>query len=222
MGTMFKLSLAIALSTALMGISAAAAPKPASIPLGVIVQADTGSYGADLTAVGATVYDGDTLETNKGSLRVRMGGPQIFLRSNTASQVRGIANGFSASLLHGTVVASSAAGETFQILADGAVIRPAASQQATVAQISMVSPTEALVTSSRGALEITMGDEVKTVEEGKSYRMEVAPEEASADPQQRGPYHTARNRFVLIAILAISAATGVGIWRVLESPSSER
>jgi hypothetical protein len=215
--TMFRSGLVMVLSTALIAIATPASPaKPASIPLGVVLQADTTATSTDLKSVGATVYDGETLETETGSLRVRLGGPQMFLRSNTMSQVHGVANGFSASLMRGTVVASSAAGETFQILANGAIIRPVGSQP-TVAQVSMLSSTAAVITSTRGALEVSMGDEVKTIEEGRSYRMEVEAEEAASSPQ-RGPYHTARNRFILIAIIAVAVGTGIGIWRVLESP----
>ena len=80
---------------------------------------------------------------------------------------------------------SSDLGQTFQLIADGATIRPAGTQ-ATVAQITRVSPTELLLNSTRGALEITMGDEVKTIEAGTAYRLEVEDDDSGPPAQGDG------------------------------------
>jgi hypothetical protein len=215
---LLKPGLVTVLGLVLAGVSAmAATPNPASAPLGVIVQADRAASGVDTTYSGSTVYDGDRLETtDKGTLRARLGGPELFLRASTTAQVHGLANGFSADLSRGTVVASSAEGQTFQLVANGATIRPANSQP-TVAQVTFVSSKELMLTSTRGALLVSMGDEVKTVETGKSYRMEI---DTDPGPQRAGggPYHPARNRFLLFLILGVSAGTGIGVWRALISP----
>jgi hypothetical protein len=203
--TLLKYGAVIVMSIALGGLPVSA--TPATAPLGVIVTAQ-GPNGLDLTSTGSTVYEGDRLETGgNGTLRARLGGAQLFLSKGTTAQVHGLGSGFSASLLRGTVVASSAQGESFRVLANGAAIRPADSQPA-VAQVTWLSPHQLLLTSRRGTLEISMGDEVKTIEEGASYRMEI---EAEADPQQ--PSHMARNRFLVIAVLGVSAAVGIGVWR---------
>jgi hypothetical protein len=200
----------------------AAPANPASAPLGVVLQADHAQVGADLTAGGATVYDGDRLQTQEmGTMRATLGGSQLYLRNGTAALVHGLANGFSADLTSGTVVVSSTEGQTFQLLADGATIRPVGTQPV-VAQVTRISASVLQLSSSRGSLEVTMGDEVKTVEAGSSYRLEVAPDAASSDPgpQGNGPYHTARNHFIWIAIIGVSAAAGIGVWRALVSPSA--
>lgn len=223
MHTLLKASLVGFLSVALVGAPAMAAPaSPASAPLGVVLQADRAQVGADVTSGGATIYDGDRLQTQvEGTLRATLGGPQLYLRNNTIAQVHGLPNGFSADLTSGTVVVSSSEGQTFQLLADGAVIRPVGTQPV-VAQVVRVSANELRLSSSRGALAVTMGDEVRTVEAGTSYRMEVAPDTDASDPgpQGSGPYHTARNRFLWIAIAGVSAAAAVGVWRALVSPSA--
>jgi hypothetical protein len=210
----------VILSAAVVGTPAFASPaNPASAPLGVILQADNAQVGADITAGGATIYDGDRLQTESGgTLRAQLGGPQMYLRQNTSALVHGFPKGFSANLGTGTVVVSAIQGQTFQLIADGATIRPAG-QQGAVAQITVVSANEVLLTSTRGALEITMGDEVKTIDSGTSYRMEVEADEADPGAQPQGPYHTARNRFVLWAIIGVSVATGIIVWRALMSPS---
>jgi hypothetical protein len=219
--TLYKTSLIVFLSTALVGAPAMAAPaSPASAPLGVVLQADRAQVGADVTSGGATIYDGDRLQTmGDGTLRASLGGPQLYLRNGTAAQVHVLPNGFSADLATGTVVVSSTEGQTFQLLADGAIIRPVGTQPV-VAQVTRVSATELRLSSSRGALQVTMGDEVKTVEAGGSYRMEIEADSSDPSPQGNGPYHTARNRFVWVAIIGVSAAAAVGVWRALVSPSA--
>jgi len=102
------------------------------------------------------------------------------------------------------------------------VIRPASSG-VTVAQVTKVNENQLLLTSTRGPLEISMGDEVKTIDAGTSYRMEISSADTAgpATPPQRrggGPLHTASNHFVLIAIVLVGVAAGVGIWRALVSP----
>ena len=65
-----------------------------------------------------------------------------------------------------------------------------------------------------------MGDEVKTVEAGSSYRLEVESEDPGPGPNPQSPHATARNRFLWIAIPVIGAVTGVVIWRALVSPTA--
>ena len=219
MRTQLNLGLAITLSVALVGAPAMAAPaNPASAPLGVVLQAEHAQLGADATSGGATVYDGDRLQTTwTGNLRASLGGPQIYLKQNTVAEVHGLSNGFSADLTSGTVVVSSKEGQTFQLLANGAIIRPSGTEPV-VAQVTRSSANELLISTNRGALQVVMGDEVKIVEPGGSYRMEVESEASDPGPQGSGPYHTARNRFIWIAIAGVSAATGIGVWRALCSP----
>lgn len=210
------------LSALMVGSPALAAPASSpSAPLGVVLASENAHVGAGVTTSGATIYDGDRLTTPADStLRVRLGSGQIVLRQNSTADVHAFPNGFSANLDYGTVVVSSAEGQTFQLIADGATIRPATAEP-TSGQISMISPTELVLTGTRGVLKVTMGDEVKTVEAGSSYRLEVEPDPAAdpaAQPQVATP--TARNHFLWIAIPVVAAVTGIVIWRALVSPSA--
>jgi hypothetical protein len=224
--TLFRTSLILVMGAALAGIPALAMPaNPASAPLGVVLQAERAKAGVDITSEGATIYEGDRLETlEDGSLRARLGGSQIYLRRDTSTEVHGLSNGFSASLLYGTVVVSSPEGQTFRLLASGATIRPAGTQ-ATVAQVTWVNANELLLTSTRGALEVSLGEEVKTIEAGSSYRMEMQDDVGQGPQGQqgsgRGPVHTGRRRRALFFLIGgvIAAGTGIGIWRALMSPS---
>jgi hypothetical protein len=221
--TFFSAVLIGILSLMLVEAPVMAAPANApSAPLGVVVSAENSNVGAGANMTGATVYDGDHLQTPPNStLRVRLGSGQMVLRQNSAADVHALPKGFSANLSAGTVVVSSPAGQTFQVLADGATIRPA-NDQATSGQISMITPTELVLTGTRGTMLVSMGEEVKTLEAGSSYRLEVESDPApspSADPQGN-PQPTAHNHFLWIAIPVIAAVTGIIIWRALVSPNA--
>jgi hypothetical protein len=217
---LFTAVLITALSLVLIEAPVMAAPASSpSAPLGVVVAAENANVGAGVTTSGATIYDGDRLQTPANStLRVRLGSGQIVLRQNTIADVHTFPNGFSADLDAGTVVVSSAAGQTFQVIADGATVRPANAQPAS-GQISMISATELVLTGTRGTLEVSMGDEVRTLEAGSSYRLEVQPER-DPGPNPQAPHATARNRFLWIAIPVIAAVTAVVVWRALVSPTT--
>jgi hypothetical protein len=205
-------------SSALVGMPASASPtSPASAPLGFVMQAANPQYGVDVPSSGATVYDGDRLQTGAGTLRVRLGGPQMYMSENTTAQVHGLPKGFSADLGAGSVVVSSTQGQNFQLVADGVSIRPADAQGA-VAQVTRVNSNELLLSSTRGSIEVSMGDESKTIEAGSSYRVEVEPEDASP---QGGPVHTGHShRLLFYTIVAgIAVGTAILIWRATESPS---
>ena len=216
--TLFMTCLVVVLSAALVGIPAMAMPaNPASAPLGSVLQAERAHAGADIASGGATIYDGDRLATQEdGTLRVRLGGSQMYLRPSTMAEVHGLSNGYSASLLQGTVIASSPEGQTFQLLANGATIRPLGTH-ATVAQVTWVNSNELLLSSKLGAIQVSLEGDVKTIEAGNSFRMEIQPEDAG--PQGSGaPTHGGRNHAVYFWIIAIAAGTGIGVWRALVSP----
>ena len=221
MRILFTGFLVATVSLVLIGKPVEAVPASSpTAPLGVVLAAENASVGAGVTTSGATIYDGDRLATPANStLRVKLGSGQMVLRQNTTTDVHSFPNGFSANLEIGTVVVSSAEGQTFQLIADGATIRPA-NEQPTSGQISKISATELILTSTRGTLLVTMGEEVKTLEAGSSYRLEVEPEDPGPSPNPQVPRATARNRFLWIAIPVVAAATGVVIWRALVSPTT--
>lgn len=221
MRTFFTAVLIAVLTLLLVQSSTMAAPGSSpSVPLGVVVSSENSNYGAAVTTSGSTIYDGDHLQTQpNATIRVKLGSGQLILRQSTIADVHAFPNGFSANLDNGTVVVSSPEGQTFQLVADGATVRPATSQ-ATSGQISMISPNELILTGIRGTLEVSMGDEVKTVEAGSSYRLEVEPDEAEPTSSGQSPRPTGRNRFLFILIPAVAAVAGIIIWRALVSPTT--
>jgi hypothetical protein len=194
------------------GVSA----NPASIPLGSVLDAERAQLGADITFGGATIYDGDRLETQEdGILRVRLGKSQMELRPSTTVEVHRLPNGYVASLFRGTVIASSPPGQTFQLLANGATIRPVGTQ-ATAARVTWVNSDELVLTSSLGAIQVLYDGNAKTIDAGSSVRMEIQTE-ASDPPSHTGQRSHKGVRYFLT--VAAPVGTAIGIWRALESPS---
>jgi hypothetical protein len=214
---LIKIVLFAVLSITLLEIPATGVPaNPASIPLGSVLQAQSVHSGADLTSVGATIYDGDRLETPEdGILRVRLRNSQLYLQQSTTVEVHGLANGYVASLFRGTVIASSPSGQTFQLLANGATIRPIG-MQATAAGVTWVNSHELLLTSKLGAIQLLYEGDIKTIEAGNSVRMEIQPE---APGPASSPGQPGKKRARYFWIVAASVGMAIAIWRALESPN---
>ena len=219
MRNLTKLGIFAVLALAVVVIPAAAVPAPVA-SMGVVLQADHANLNGSPALDRATIFSGDTLSTdNAGGVRAQFGSSQIYLYSNSNVAVSHTANGFSADLKGGSVLLSSAAGETFMVLADGAVVQPKANQKS-VAQISWVSPTELMLTSRQGDLQVTMGDETRTVNEGASYRMMIAPASQPGSKPAAQAGGTGATAFTLVAVGVVGAGTGVALWRAFESTSS--
>jgi hypothetical protein len=205
-------------SPAMVAPAGAVAP-----PLGVILQAERARVGTNPAASGTTVFDGDLLETGAaGLLQARFGSSQAYLMAGTSAVVHQAPSGFAADLTTGTVVLSSGQGQKFRLVSDGATIQPGTAQP-TVAQITWVSAKELLLTSRKGALEVSLGDDVKTVPEGSSYRMLVEPADpaaAAAGANPQSPQASGKNTLILIVVGAIAVATTVAVILAVESPSS--
>jgi hypothetical protein len=217
--TMCKSFLAAVLVLALVQAPLQAAPAtPVASAFGVVLQADRAVVGDNSAASGASIFDGDALITDSaGSLRARFGASQAYLPSKSSAVMHPLVGGFSASLVTGTIVLTSAPGETFRLLADGAVIRPKSAEPA-VAQVSLISARELILTSRKGELEVAAEGQVQSIPEGTSYRMVIEPADPGA-PQGTAGAGSNRNKVIFIVIAAAAVAAAVGLVIALESPS---
>jgi hypothetical protein len=191
-----------------------------STPIGTVLRATRSTVEIDTRYEGATIFDGETLTTDDSSvLRIQLGGPQMVMRSNSVvAEVRGIENGFSAKLKGGTVVISTKQSQKFRVFADGTTIQPLG-EAPTIARITRVSPNEIVLTSEKGSLVISMGNEVKTVDPGNSYHVEIHSESEPnpAEPQFR-PRAPGRSHFTMFLVVAVPVVMGIFVWRALVSP----
>jgi len=217
----------ISLTPPLIGSSAnAAAPGMApSSPLGIVVSAENSRVGVDTNYAGATVYDGDRFATqDNGTMRLRLGNGQLLLFHATAVIVYAVPLGFSVNLDSGVASAASSEGHTFELIVNGISIRPADAHRA-VAQVERVNSTEAILVVGQGNLKIAMGDEVRTVAAGNSYKLEITDSEETSSSGEQGPQGAvptgrSRNRLLIIVITAAAAVTGILIWRATVSPTA--
>ncbi len=213
MRTLLRICLISVLTVSLIDTPVFGGPSRA---LGLVTQADHAHLGSSDAETGATVFDGDRLSTDPaGTMQVRLTSAQLYLLQDSGTKMHRMQSGASVVLERGTLVLASVAGPAVELRASEARIRPKAAQQ-TLAQVTLVGPNELLVTSNRGDLEVTIGEENHIVPENTSYRVEIEP--SVPNPQGGPPIRAARSRFTLIALILIAVATSIIIWRVLVSP----
>jgi len=207
-----------------------AATTPSAIPLGTVIAAERAHVGDAGADVGTTVYGGDRLSTEpQGNVQIRTGAARLLLSSSSAAVVNDSEGEPSAKLVQGTATFSTGNAQAFTLYASKAVIRPQ-SDLPTIGQVTYVNDKELMVTARRGSIVVSVENESQIVEEGKSYKVLLDPEaEAAQGPagagggnqgptSHGGPLKAGRSHFLIVAIALTGAATGVGIYKALESP----
>ncbi len=191
-------------------------------PLGVILQAQNATLRASDGIAGTTVFVGDTLTTgHDGKALVRVGVAQIELMPDsvvTFEELETVAGG---TLVQGTVGFASPDSGTVAVRAAGIVIRPQA-QRATQGRVTLAGPLELLVTSYRGPLELTLGNESLVVPEGTTYRVVQGdskgpgPVGAGAEAARKAPFKALLVTAAFVAVPLVAVIT----YHLLASPSS--
>ncbi len=207
---------------------AAGPSRPKAIPLGTVTQAEQAHLGATEASVGSTIYDGDRLSTDSGGV-LRASGIALTLQldSNSSVTLRGapVPEGdIQAELGSGTVIFSSGQASNIAVLADGALIRPAA-HAFTVAHIRVTSPKELRIYAQRGALDFSYHGQSAVILEGTAYRVLLDPSEREIDAaaesgRGRNPPAKGHVKFLLLTI-GIAAGGAIAMMRHrhhMESP----
>jgi ferric-dicitrate binding protein FerR (iron transport regulator) len=191
-------------------------PLPGQAPaLGVVTQSLSGHLGTAPASAGATIYDGDRLDTDdKGALSLRAGTVQLSLSANTTVVMQHDESGLTPTLERGSVVFRAESGG-LRLSASDVRVRPQSSMP-TVGQMALET-CSVLVTSRVQALEVTAGTETKIVEEGKSYRVLLG---GSCSAQSKRPplLSGQRSRFLEIVLIGTGAAMILILHEALESP----
>jgi hypothetical protein len=215
--------LATLLSVTLVVFPLYAAPSSSS--LGTIVFADRAHVGTAQASVGATVFSGDRLSTEKsGSVQVRAGAARFLLSSGGTATLSQEESSPSATLYSGSATFSTANAKAFAVHVASAVIRPS-TDQPTIGNITVLGAKELVVRCTRGSLSIGVEDDVREIPEGAGYRVVLDP---NADPQgPRGagakgiggpPIKAAKSKFIWYAIAVSAAVTFFAVREVFESP----
>lgn len=198
-------------------------------PLGVVTQATGANVNSGMVSAGATVFDGDSFSTTPtGVLRVRANAAQLYLAGQSNLKLHAASGGTLAQLGGGTLVFSSAKVGAMDVEVAQAHIRPA-SDQPTVAQISVVGPKQIDVRATRGSLQFSYNGESQIIPEGSAYQFVLDPPEdmvlpgsasrAFPDKQGPGPGRRRPKGFLYFILGASAVATFLAIDEALESPS---
>jgi len=205
-------------------------PASPSTALGTVEAAERARASETALSAGTTLFGGERLVTDaQGGMQARIGNARIYLGAASSATLASEGGVPSATLTAGTLVFSAASANSFELRAADAQIRPQ-SNVPTVAQVTLIGPKEMIVTSRRGPLSITIGEETKLIPEAGSYRVLLDPP-AMPDVQGPGPrgagagagapQKSARSRDrILILLLAASAGMTVfAVHEIFESPS---
>jgi len=192
----------------------------------MVVAAEHAQAGESALSAGTTLFGGERVSTEaQGAMQARMGNARIYLGARSSATLANDAGVPSATLTAGTLTFSAESTNSFELRAGDAQIRPQ-SNGPTVAQVTLVSPKEMIVTSRRGPLSITIGEESKLIPEPGSYRVLL---DAPAMPEAQGPRGSgsgspqrsgrSRDRILILLIGASAGMTVFAVHEIFESPS---
>ena len=203
----------------------------AGVGAGTVVSAERAHLGTASASAGATVFVGDTLDTDKvGSLQIRAGAARVLL-TGSSRLVWGSEDGSpSATLTGGTATFSTATANAFILHAGTAAFKPRSSEP-TIANVTLLNAKELVVRCTRGAVLIAVEDDVRLIPEGSAYHVVLDPEAAhpaSAVPApavpaswgQNQPIKAGRSKFIWYAIAVTAIVTWFALWKALESPDA--
>lgn len=191
------------------------------LPLGTLTQAFGARFNSATASTGATVYDGDDLSTDaEGALQFRGPAALIYLPGASGVTLRRLATGTRAHLRTGTVVFSTSKAADIEILADEALIRPAADAP-TIAQVTIIGPKELQIYARRSALQFSYCEESARIPEGAFYRILLDPPEAPRGPKSQGsltPLTKDGKRFKIIIGTGVGLITAIALQEAFENP----
>jgi hypothetical protein len=130
-----------------------------------------------------------------------------------------------ATLTYGSATFSTANSNAFALHVGSAVIRPSTNQP-TIGQVTVLTPKELIVKSTRGSLTIAVEDDVREIPEGAAYRVVLDPNAAVPQgPRGAGtkgyggpPIKAAKSKFMWYAIAITAAITVWAFHEAFESP----
>jgi hypothetical protein len=191
--------------------------------LGTVVSSERAHVGRAAASIGTTVFNGDSLETERfGSMQLRAGAARLQLAGGSHVLWSSEADVPAATLNSGSATFSTANSKAFALRAGTAVIRPTG-EEPSVGSVSILNPKELTVNCTRGSMTLTVIDDSLVIPEGSAYHIVLDPDASAAvdDPKAWGgrqPRKSGRNRFLFFLIIGSAVATGIVVWKALESP----
>jgi hypothetical protein len=186
--------------------------------------------------VGSSVFSGDSISTTQnaaGRLRLRLGTAQVYLLADSTATLTDIPGGVGATLTYGTAGFSTSGSQLVEIRTSNGIIR-SKGPQTSYGQVMIAGPHELIVTSFHGDLDVDVDGDIRTVNDGQSYRV-VVDDDPSAQgtddstggtkgmKKNAGDIRVRRRRPVVYYLIIFGAAALLGYfyWHHLhESPSA--
>lgn len=199
-------------------------------PLGTVTQSQSARVDRAEAAVGATVYPGDTIDTDStGSIRLRAGTAQYYLMSASASRLQESPTGIHAELVKGTAGFASGSSDIVELNVLGTTVR-SRSGESSHGRVSIVGGNELVVTSFRGPFDISIDGDTHSIGDGQSYRVQIVDaQDQQGGGSGSGTIPAVRNRKKLLILITLgAAAVGAGIGgyfiyhELNESPSAPK
>jgi hypothetical protein len=236
------MALVSALSVVLCPCMLLAQSSPQTPALGLIAKTLEGRIGNAAASEGSSIYSGDVLSTSEnGSLLVRIAALSVELQGSTEVHIYRAPYGAIVELNRGTVLYTTPGGQqNLVVVASDVRVTPDLATP-DLGRVSMDDPCDITVYSQRGGANVQVGSENRTVEQGKAYRVHAMNELTyrkylSPDADDYHNYHEhhpcapleqvkgrppimpGQSHFLLISAIAVGTASGIGIWKALESP----
>ena len=194
-------------------------------PLGVIAQAEHARLDSVSAAIGATVYAGDSFDTETGGmLRLRVGASQLYMLASSAATLAQNSSGTTLTVTRGTAGFSLPAAAQLALDTPAGLIR-GKDGKPSCGQVTIKSPNELVVSAFRGDLLLDNEGEFHAIPEGKSYRFVVESEaESRADDnkdfQSAENHHRKRRIVAALIIVGVAAVASYALHQELsESPT---
>ena len=234
-------------SVAAIGFAASGDCAQQQLPataLGIVVKAQNALIGNATLTDGATIYTADYLSTgDNGDLLIRIGALSLELQPSTAVHIYRAPYGAVVELNHGTVLYTTpGTHENIVIVANDVRVTPNIALP-DMGRVTIDDPCNVNVYSQRGQADVRTGNESRTVEEGKAYRVRgdneisyrkyVSPDDndyhdyhghrpcAAAEQTVHGhaPIAAGSSHFLLVAGTAAAVLTVIGVKEAFESPA---
>jgi len=207
----------------------AGGPAPADIQtLGVVTHAEHAHVGTAAVSEGSAIYEGDRLSTEAAG-NLRIASPALTLQLDAQSTLvvqisAGPEGGILAEVPAGTLIFAAASTGKIVVVADDALIRPAANVP-TIARIRVVNRPELRIYAQRGALEFSYHGENETIAEGARCRvlLDLSEREAAlalaSESEQDRKNPTKHRKFLILALSIIVPGVTIPLLiHELESP----
>ncbi len=184
-------------------------------PLGMVVASQHARLGNANAVAGADVYSGDTFATDAdGSLRLKLGGSQIYLLGSSWAKLLQQENKVRASVKQGTLGFSTTTPGQIEIETPLGTIQGANGERMH-GQVIVLAADRMTVSAYQGTLVVSANDQEQIVKPGQSYAVSFAPEAAAGGQAPAGVGKSGVNKrrlaFTLLAIGGAAATVGI-IW----------